>query len=167
MGRQRIFKKGLLWVFGGVIILLAGSTAFSQDLKPRIPSKADKCPVCGMFVCKYPDWTAQAITGDGSVDFFDGAKDLFKYVFNLQKYRPGKNSKNIAAVYVTEYYDMKTIDAREAFFVTGSDVLGPMGRELIPFSSREDAETFKKDHNGTLILEFGQITPAVIEKLDP
>jgi nitrous oxide reductase accessory protein NosL len=58
------------------------------------------------------------------------------------------------------------LDARKAFFVIGSDVYGPMGRELIPFFTKEDALVFKKDHNGTRILVFEQVTPAVIRKLD-
>jgi len=100
------------------------------------------------------------------VDFFDGAKDLFKYYFNLKKYRPGKNKGDIAALYVKEYYDMEMIDARKAFFVTGSDVYGPMGHELIPLNTEEDARTFMKDHRGKRILRFEEITPKVIEKLD-
>ena len=48
----------------------------------------------------------------------------------------------------------------------GSDVYGPMGHELIPFFTKEDAAEFKKDHKGTRILVFEQITPAVIRKLD-
>ena len=61
---------------------------------------------------------------------------------------------------------MKTIDAGSAFFVVGSDVYGPMGKELIPFISRADAEAFKKDHKGNRILRFEDIKPGVIKKLD-
>ena len=77
-----------------------------------------------------------------------------------------KTIKNIAAIYVTEYYDMKIIDAKTAFFVIGSDVYGPMGKELIPFVSMADAEAFKKDHKGTRILKFEDIKPGIIKKLD-
>ena len=35
---------------------------------------------------------------------------------------------------------MKLDKAKEAFFVIGSDVYGPMGHELIPFASKADAE---------------------------
>ena len=122
--------------------------------------------MCGMFVYKYPDWVGQIIFKDGAVFFFDGAKDLFKYYFDLKKYETVKTADDIAAIYVTEYYDMELIDGRQAHYVVGSDVYGPMGRELIPCKTREDAEQFKKDHGGTLILTFGQVKPAVIEKLD-
>ena len=149
-----------------LIGLIMSSLAVSDENQPLKPSKKDKCPVCGMFVYKYPDWVGQIIFKDGSTSFFDGAKDLFKYYFNLQKYNPEKTTKDIAAIYVTEYYDMKIIDAKTAFFVVGSDVYGPMGRELIPFVSKSDAEAFKKDHKGQRILRFEDITPGIVKKLD-
>lgn len=138
----------------------------AETPRPFPVSKKDKCPVCGMFVYKYPDWVGEVIFKDGSVFFFDGAKDLFKYIFNLKKYNPGKTRDDIHVIYVTEYYDMKMIKVQEAFFVIGSDVYGPMGRELIPFVSEEDAGVFMKDHKGRGILTFEDVTPAIIKKLD-
>ena len=156
-------KKILFFFF---VNLLLVTYTFAADFNPLKPSKKDKCPVCGMFIFKYPDWVAQIIFTDGPVFFFDGAKDLFKFYFDLKKYSPEKSPKDIAAIYVTEYYEMKLIKAEDAFFVIGSDVYGPMGHELIPFSSKADAEGFKKDHKGNRILRFENIKPAIIKKLD-
>jgi len=164
MPSQKMF--GIGWVAGILIFLFSAGFALALDPAPVKPSKKVKCPVCGMFVYKYPDWVGEVIFKDGTVAFFDGAKDLFKYYFDLKKYNPGKTQKDIAGIYVTEYYDLKLLDARKAFFVIGSDVYGPMGRELIPFFTKEDAGAFKKDHSGTRILLFKQVTPAVIRKLD-
>jgi len=149
-----------------LILMLANSFAIAADPKPQQPAKRDKCPVCGMFVYKYPDWVGQIIFKDGAVFFFDGAKDLFKYYFDIGKYNPDRTADDITAIFVTEYYDMDLIDGRKAHYVVGSEVYGPMGRELIPCKTREDAEQFKKDHGGTLILTFGQVKPSVIKKLD-
>jgi len=162
----RAAKAKMAWiaVWGSILLMIGAGLAEGKG--PVKPSKEDKCPVCGMFVYKYPDWVGEIFFNDGSVYFFDGAKDLFKYYFNLKKYNPGKTIKDIVAIYVTEWYDMKLTDAKAAFFVVGSDVYGPMGRELIPFINREDAEIFKKDHKGRLILTFDQVTPGVIGKLD-
>jgi nitrous oxide reductase accessory protein NosL len=149
-----------------IICILSLSYAVAAEPEPLQPSKKEKCPVCGMFVYKYPDWVGEIIFKDGSVAFFDGAKDLFKYYFNLKKYNPEKTIQDIAAVYVTEYYDMEIINARSAFFVIGSDVYGPMGKELIPFVNKADAGAFKKDHKGKHILRFDDVKPGVIRKLD-
>ena len=48
----------------------------------------------------------------------------------------------------------------------GSDVYGPMGRELIPFGDEAAAKEFLADHKGQAILGFSQITPAVVKGLD-
>ena len=149
-----------------LIGFIISSLAVSAEITPLKPSKKDKCPVCGMFVFKYPDWTAQIIFTDGPVFFFDGAKDLFKFYFDIKKYTPQKSQKDIAAIYVTEYYEMKLIQAEDAFFVIGSDVYGPMGHELIPLASKADAEAFMKDHNGRRIVEFERVKPVMIKKLD-
>ena len=148
--------KKIIITFSVLLFLAVAATA--EEKGPIKPSAEEKCPVCGMFVAKYPDWVGEIIFNDGSVAFFDGAKDLFKYYFNLKKYNPKKNAADIGAIYVTEYYNMKLINAHDALYVIGSDVYGPMGRELIPFETIEDAEVFMKDHKGKRILKFKEIS---------
>ena len=153
-------------VIAAVVWIMSFSHANAAEKKFTKPAERDKCPVCGMFVYKYPDWVAQVVYKDGTADFFDGTKDLFKYYFNVKKYNPKRSQADIAVLYVSEYYDMKLIKAEDAFFVIGSDVYGPMGRELIPLTSRAAAETFKADHKGKTIIEFKDVTEKTIEKLD-
>jgi len=128
--------------------------------------KTDKCPVCGMFVAKYPDFLAQIIFADGSYAVFDGTKDMFKYYFNLKKYNAAEELADITFIYVTDYYDMKPIDGKRAWYVVGSDVFGPMGRELMPFANEADARVFLKDHAGKKIIRFDEVTPELISGLD-
>ena len=54
----------------------------------------------------------------------------------------------------------------KAWYVVGSDVYGPMGKELMPFKDEAAAKEFKVDHKGTAILSFQDITPALIKTLD-
>ncbi len=152
-----------------VTLLIAGlvpcSPGFSET-GPPAPSSRERCPVCGMFVAKYPDWIGTVVFEDGETVYFDGAKDLFKYYFNLSRYAPGKTVKDIRSIQVTEYYDVRPIDARSAWYVIGSDVYGPMGRELVPFETEAEARDFVKDHGGTRTVRFHEVTPALIESLD-
>lgn len=133
---------------------------------PLAPKEGEKCAVCGMFVHKYPDWVAQILFEDGTRLFFDGAKDMFTFVLRMEKYRPGKNTGDIAEMYVTDYYDLSPIDARKAHYVIGSDVLGPMGRELVPFGDRAAALEFLKDHKGDRALTFGDVTAETLKELN-
>ncbi len=140
--------------------------AFPDDPSVPRPSKKDKCPVCGMFVYKYPEWVGYVAYSDGSYAYFDGAKDLFKYIFDLKRYNPKKSLKDINDIRVTDYYSLKMIDGKKAFYVVGSDVYGPMGKELIPFESKGAAEDFKKDHGGSGLHSYTEVTPKLIERLD-
>jgi len=147
-----------------LILLLTVSLCWAGP--PSKPGPRDKCPVCGMFVAKYPDFIAQVIFQDGAVFHFDGVKDLMKFHFRLDRYSPGRKQADVAAVWVTDYYRMSLIDGRKAHYVIGSDVYGPMGKELIPFERKAEAEEFLKDHRGERIIPFDGITPDLIKGLD-
>ena len=140
--------------------------SYAGDRKPIKPSPKDKCPVCGMFVAKYPDFLAEILFRDGSSVFFDGTKDMFKYYLSLKKYQPSKNVSDIDSIYVTNYYNLTLTDGLSAYYVLGSDVYGPMGRELIPFQKEADAKEFMKDHQGKSVLRFKEITTDTVKTLD-
>lgn len=149
-----------------VLILFMSASVFAQEGKARHPTSSDKCPVCGMFVAKYPDFLAQIIFKDGSVVFFDGVKDMFKYYFNMGKYDPSRSQADVAAVFVTDYYSLQPIDGTMAYYVRGSNVYGPMGKELIPLGSEEEASEFMFDHVGKEVVLFKAVTPEMIKDLD-
>jgi copper chaperone NosL len=146
-------------------ILICTSAQAAQKTSDTPPAKA-KCPVCGMLVAKYPDWVASIIFKDSTTVYFDGPKDLFKYFLNPGKYGPAMKQADMAVVLVKDYYALSLIDGRKAFYVLGADVLGPMGKELVPFAGKEDADGFLKDHGGKRILRFGEITASILKSLD-
>jgi len=156
---KRLISLCLLWA-------LASATPFAAPVTVPDPGPKDTCPVCGMFVAKYPEWIATTLYKSGHTHYFDGAKDLFKYLLDLPKWAPGHEAKNITSIGVTEYYGLTRIDAREAFYVVGSDTLGPMGHELVPLETQEDAEEFMKDHAGKRILKFKDVTMKLLINLD-
>jgi nitrous oxide reductase accessory protein NosL len=146
------------------LFLLVASTCYAAGIAATGPSPKDKCPVCGMFVAKYPDWTAAVSFKDAQSSYFDGPKDLFTFYLNIKKYR-SSGTDAISSMSVKDYYTLKQIDARLAWYVIGGDVYGPMGKELIPFATDSDAKTFLKDHKGSRILRFNDINQAVLKSL--
>jgi len=163
---MRLKRGGLILALFFILAFLSVSVVSAGDKKPSTPSTKDKCPVCGMFVAKYPDWISQVVFKDGTVFFFDGAKDMFKFYFNLKQYSPKRSIDDISTIYVSDYYSLNPIDGFTAMYVIGSDTYGPMGRELIPFGKNQEAMEFKRDHKGKEILRFQDITPVVIKGLD-
>ncbi len=140
-------------VLGSLLLVCAGSRPAIGAESP-VPGPKERCAVCGMFVSPYANWVSQVEFKDGSRLFFDGPKDMFIFFFDLSKYRPGAKVADIASMFVTEYYTTKVMNVREVFLVTGSDVMGPMGQELVPIAGREQAETFLRDHGGKKIMQF-------------
>ena len=153
-------------LFGFLFHFISGYLLWADEVRSGKLTQADKCPVCGMFVAKYPDFVDQVVFKDGTYAFFDGVKDLMKYYFDLPKYNPAKTTAEIAHILVTDYYSMNLVDGFQAFYVIGSDVYGPMGKELMPFKDEAAAKEFKVDHNGKAILSFKDITPELIKTLD-
>lgn len=149
-----------------LLLGLAVATAGAQTVGPPRPGPRDLCPVCGMLIAKYPNWTATVVYRDGHAHHFDGARDLFKYMTDVQKYAPGHRRQDIAAIFVTDFYDLRRIDARHAWYVVGSDVYGPMGHELIPLASADDAREFMQEHHGRSILRFDEVTPEVVAAVE-
>jgi copper chaperone NosL len=152
---------GALWLAGTMTHPLWAEPVVTPDPTPR-----DTCPVCGMFVAKYPSWIATVVYKDGHAHQFDGPKDLFKYLLNLSKWASGHRREEITTIGVTDYYSLTRIDARRAWYVIGSDVLGPMGHELVPLENHQDAESFKDDHAGQRILGFDEVTTDLLDRLD-
>jgi nitrous oxide reductase accessory protein NosL len=135
-----------------MLVTVAGWAGVAVAGAEAMPGPKERCPVCGMFVAKYRNWIATAVFRDGTQVFFDGPKDMFRYYFKISTY--GRRAEEVEGLFVTEYYSTERLPVREVFFVTGSDVPGPMGQELVPVQGREAAESFFRDHRGEKILTF-------------
>lgn len=149
-----------------LLFLLTSLPSLAADHGTPVQATKEKCPVCGMFVSKYPAWVATIQFNDGTHAAFDGPKDLFTYYLNLKKYNPGKSQGAITAIRVKDYYSIKEVDGRTAFYVIGSDVYGPMGKELVPFAKLNDARSFMNDHRGKRVVRLDEITPAILKSLE-
>jgi nitrous oxide reductase accessory protein NosL len=145
-------------------LLLFAAPAAAQEFRPSEPGPKDRCAVCGMFVAKYPNFVAQLSLADGSAVFFDGVKDMARYYRNPAKF--GAKDAAVRAVFVKDYYTLEPMDGKAAYYVLGSDVMGPMGNELIPFRTAEAADGFLKDHKGQRVLRFEEIDDAVLTGLN-
>lgn len=146
------------------LLFVAESLSATEDVEPLAPiTGTERCAVCGMFVAKYPAWISQLKLNDSRVMMFDGPKDMFVFYFSPNMYGAGGAAPE--QLLVKDYYTRKWISGREALYVTGSDVFGPMGHELVPFESREAAENFLKDHHGKNILAFEEVTDEIVQAM--
>lgn len=145
------------------LILVPLANAADQPAPIVIPNNLS-CGVCGMHPAKFVKWQTQIIFTDGVMVPFDGGKDMFKYILNMAKYEPEHTSADIAAIWVKGFDSGKWLNGREAVYVVGSKIMGPMGKELIPFKTDDSARKFKQKNEG-MIKHFPEIQIEDIKKL--
>lgn len=115
-----------------------------------------RCDLCGMRVDPSSGWRAGGRGSDGAELTFDAPKCMFRY----HHQRGG-----VREPWVIEYYSQARRPAPELFYVLGSDVRSPMGRDLVPVHGRDEAERFARDHHGERVLAFDEVSAAIVEEL--
>ncbi len=137
-----------------LLIALFGMTsqAFSQPLK--IESN-QICPLCGMYPARYSQFNCLIVFKDGTYEAFDSAAGLLVYMLFPDK--TGIKPKPVDRIYFKDYQKESWLEAGKTFFVTGSEILGPMGIEFLPADSEQAAKKLKKQELGKDIIHFKKI----------
>lgn len=119
--------------------------------------KKHQCTHCGMPTQEFPKWQSSLTTHRGEHRTCSPRCMFFSVLEG--------EVKDIKSIKVKEYYEQKDLDAKKAFYVIGSDIIGPMGKDFVPFATKADAEEFMLDHKGRKILTFEQISLKTIEEV--
>lgn len=146
-----------------VVLYLTNKNTLSDKNSIHVP-KGSKCPVCGMLTAKFPKWVATIKDDDDKIYYFDGVKDLMKFYFNPERFHHKKQT--FKEILVSDYYTLKPINAKKAWYILGANIYGPMGNEFIPFRTESDAKEFFKEHFGKKIVKFNEITEDLVYSLD-
>jgi len=136
------------------LIVLFGMTNWAFSQSQNIESHK-KCPLCGMVPARYPQFNCQIVFKDGSYEAFDSAIGLLVYLHFPDK--TGLKLKPVAGIYFKDYLKEGWLEADKAFFVTGSEIRGPMGVQFLPVDSEQAAEELKKQAKGKDIIHFKMI----------
>ncbi len=120
----------------------------------------DECHVCGMAIIGFPGPKGEAITArDQTVHKFCSTRDMFSWALQPE------NAKRDHTLYVHDMAqtdwehpdDTALIDAREAYFVVGSERTGAMGPTLASFANEESARGFANEYGGEVVM-FKDVT---------
>ena len=134
------------------------------DAPRTIPTDA-RCPVCGMYPARSPEWAAQVIFANGDAYFFDSPLSLFQYLANVGHYSQGRTAHDLVARYVTDSETRSWISADTAVYVEGSSARGPMRAGNLPaFASAGAAQRFA-DRRGGRLIPFGGVDTALLARL--
>ena len=130
------------------MFLARGTIAGQAD--PQIIPEELSCGKCAMFPASYPQWQSQVIFKDGTMSAFDGCKCMFGFIHNMSQFDTVHTRDDIAKIWVRDFNSGEWVDATAAKFVIGSSVMGPMGKELIPFKEQDAAAKFQQKNGGQL-----------------
>jgi len=137
-----------------LLIALFAMTSHASSQPIKIESNKE-CPLCGMYPARYPQFNCQIVFKDGSYEAFDSAIGLLVYLFFPDK--TGVKQKPVDKIYFKDYQKENWLEADKTFFVTGSEIMGPMGIEFLPADSEQAAKEIKKQEQGKDIIHFKKI----------
>jgi nitrous oxide reductase accessory protein NosL len=124
--------------------------------KISVPDAQVSCGNCGMHPAKYPQFRSQ-MNGKGiETIHFCSTKCLIQKKATLT----GKGR----SAWVTVYPDGDTEFAEGLYYVIGSDVMGPMGPDALPFRKRHDAVEFTTSHGGE-IKTYQELKPSLFGEM--
>ena len=180
-------RRRLLALGGGLAVAsLAGCTGGVTDGAAPDPVAIEEgvqCDNCGMVIAMHPGpggeifYREQSPEGQENPARFDSLKSCF-FPYRLEHERL---DWEITAAYVTDYssvdyelgeeggttYISRHVGAdafspaSEVVYVVGSEVEGAMGPDFMPFSDRDEAESFAGDHGGEIV-EYDEIDEGLI-----
>lgn len=133
-------------------------------VQPKVIAADVSCGKCGMYPANYPRWQSQIVFKDGSMTPFDGCKCMFNFMNSMDQYDKVHSWDDVTGVLVKDFNNGKWINAADAHFVVGSKMMGPMGKELIPFTDRAAAMKFHQEQGGNM-MKYAEITPEVLKSL--
>lgn len=164
------FKK--LTHYSGLIlslVLFATLPACSDDSaqqavihKAVAMESSDECHLCGMLITHFDGPKGEIFRKEqgAKVYKFCSTRDMFSY------YLDPENTRNVSQIMVHDMSkmpwgsesidDKHFIDAKTAWFVTGSEKTGAMGKTLASFSLQNDAQAFADEFGGS-VLSFKDI----------
>ena len=119
-------------------------------------STAERCAFCGMKIDAVSPWRSDLVLVDGTTKHFDTPRCA------LTAWRTGRFDAR--AIRVQDYYGRTWRDGSEVRFVVGSDVVGPMGPDLVPVDTSRAAK-FAEDHTAARPLPLSAVTAELLSEL--
>ncbi|MFT3759712.1 nitrous oxide reductase accessory protein NosL [Thauera sp.] len=162
--RHTPFDRRRFLIAGAAAGLLAACGApdgsGNASLVPLEIDRSTSCSLDGMLLADYPGPKAQIhYAGVTEPDWFCDTLEMFNIHLSPEQ------ARRVTGIFVQDMgkadWDRPVghwIDARQAFYVFGSQRLGSMGPTAASFAAEADARAFAGQHGGK-VLKFSEVTP--------
>lgn len=119
-------------------------------------SASPRCGYCGMKIDPASPWRCVVELADGLRREYDSPRCA------LLAWRTGAVEPR--TLLLQDYYDRAWRTGDEVVFVASSDLIGPMGADLVPVD-RARAQQFVHEHTGTRPLPLAAVTLELLREL--
>lgn len=140
----------------------------AEDINATKKAKSIIDPVYQLPIDKYQKFSTQVVLKNGKKIDFVSVKSMMNFYFHTQKYPQfgAKSRTDIDKMYVKSFLTGKKIDAKNAWYVFGSRLVGPHGDDLIPLASDMEVKLFKEKYGGTKVMRIDRFSAGLIRYLD-
>lgn len=106
--------------------------------------KREGCQMCGMYIDQYQRTSCELVGKDGKTEHTCGVACMLKIV-------QGIGAESFRSIRVKDWNKGVHVDAREASYSVGSQLVPDMMPNYISFANRKDAEAFAAEKGGTVV----------------
>jgi len=126
--------------FCSLVFLLTFSTAIAVFAVER-----QSCSLCGMYIDQYQHTAAHLVDKNGQEIVTCGVADMIRFI------EDSGGPDAFTSIQVVDWNSRQSINASEATYVIGSDIVPDMIPNVIAFKTKEEAEQFIGEHGGGLM----------------
>lgn len=126
----------------------------------------DRCPVCAMRPYRYPKSACAIQLTDGRTFYFCETGCMLRTWLQPDIYL-GVPKASVGRLVAQEYFTGAPIDAGDAIWVAGSDVIGPMGPMIVPVESEAHLKVFQRRHGGHTVFRLPDFSETMWHRLFP
>ncbi|MCF8078607.1 MAG: nitrous oxide reductase accessory protein NosL [Desulfobacterales bacterium] len=119
-------------------------------------SEEDRCPVCAMPVAAHEAFSAAIVLKDGTAFYFCAAGCMMRAWLHPEVHL-GREEGALGRTVARDYFSGDFVDGHQVLWVSGSDVIGPMGPALVPLKDSSDLAAFRRRHGGKEVFRLGNL----------
>lgn len=143
-------KRWIILALLGAVLLLLVACGQSADTNtpPEIMYGQDVCDQCGMIISE-EKFAAAYWTADGEARRFDDIGGMFAYI--------AANPEEAASYWVHDITTGDWIRAEEAYYVSDSDLMTPMGFGIAACATEDQAQALAYGKENVMVMSFAKM----------
>lgn len=119
--------------------------------------RSDRCPLCAMLPARYPEFSCAIKLMDNHTYYFCCPRCLLRVWAEPERFL-NVSRKNISHIIVRHYFTGDQFDGGSAIWVSGSNVIGPMGPAIVPLKTQTEVSAFKQRHGAKHVFHLNEPT---------